>query len=174
MILKSSKLRILIAVALVISCISANMFVVSAQPVNTTETTVDGPSVSATGDNSYSAYLSLNEDVKATTTDVVYDFDNVVLDTKEFYVDLTKDTSPLNIYSYSYPLTIRNVKRGDVVKFGEIYKKVNRILIDEKIPSEKRKKYPVIIDKNGNIVYIPLYRSINQKVIANKLSFVVK
>ena len=97
-----------------------------------------------------------------------------ILDTKEFYVDLTKDTSPLNIYSYSYPLTIRNVKRGDVVKFGEIYKKVNRILIDEKIPSDKRKKYPVIIDKNGNIVYIPLYRSINQKVIANKLSFVVK
>lgn len=89
-ILKSSKLRILIAVALVISCISANMFVVSAQPVNTTETTVDGPSVSATGDNSYSAYLSLNEDVKATTTDVVYDFDNVVLDTQpiEFSVNV--------------------------------------------------------------------------------------
>lgn len=97
-----------------------------------------------------------------------------ILETKEFYVDLTKDTSPLNIYSYSYPLTIRNVRRGDVVKFGDIHKKVNRILIDEKIPSEKRKKYPVIVDKNGNIVYIPLYRSINQKVIANKLSFVVK
>lgn len=97
-----------------------------------------------------------------------------ILDTKEFYVDLTKDTSPLNIYSYSYPLTIRNVRRGDVVKFGEIKKRVNRILIDEKIPLEKRRKYPVIVDNMGNVVYIPLYRSINQKVIANKLSFVVK
>lgn len=97
-----------------------------------------------------------------------------IVDTKEFYVDLTKDTSPLNIYPYSYPLTIRNVKKGDKVKFGEIYKRVNRILIDEKIPFEKRKTYPIILDNQGNIVYIPLYRSINQKVIANKLSFVIK
>ena len=89
-------------------------------------------------------------------------------------MDLRNDTSPLNIYSYSYPLTIRNVRRGDVVKFGQIYKKVNRILIDEKIPLEQRKKYPVILDNKGNIVYIPLYRSINQKFIANKLLFVIK
>lgn len=97
-----------------------------------------------------------------------------VINTKEFSVDLTKDTSPLNIYSYSYPLTIRNVRKNDVVKFGEIHKKVNRILIDEKIDSELRKKYPVIVDCNGQIVYIPLYRSINQKFIANKLRFVIK
>ena len=97
-----------------------------------------------------------------------------IVDVKEFYVDLTSDTSPLNIYSHSYPLTIRNVRRGDIVKFGNIHKKVNRILIDEKIPLEERKKYPVILDCNNNIVYIPLYRSRNQKVIANKLSFVIK
>lgn len=97
-----------------------------------------------------------------------------LVDTKEFRVDLTRDTSPLNIYPYSYPLTIRNVRKGDVVKFGEIHKKVNRILIDEKIAPELRKKYPVILDCNGNIVYIPLYRSNNQKVIANKLNFMLK
>ncbi|MDY2574908.1 MAG: tRNA lysidine(34) synthetase TilS [Bacilli bacterium] len=96
------------------------------------------------------------------------------VDEKEFSVDLRNDTSPLNIYSYSYPLTIRNVRKGDVVKFGSIYKKVNRILIDEKIPLEQRKKYPVILDNKGDIVYIPLYRSINQKFIANKLRFVIK
>ena len=96
------------------------------------------------------------------------------LNAKEFEVDLTGDTSPLNIFSYSYPLTIRNVKKGDVVKIGNLKKKVNRILIDEKIPLEKRKSYPVIIDCNGNIVYIPLYRSENQKIIANKLKFVIK
>ncbi len=96
------------------------------------------------------------------------------LNTKEFEVDLTGDTSPLNIFSYSYPLTIRNVRKGDVVKIGSLKKKINRILIDEKVPLEKRKSYPVIIDCNGNIVYIPLYRSENQKIIANKLKFVIK
>ena len=97
-----------------------------------------------------------------------------IVDKKEFYIDLTQDTSPLNIYNYSYPLTIRNVRSGDVVKFGNIHKKVNRILIDEKIDSDLRKKYPVILDKDGNIVYIPLFRSINQKSIANRLKFVLK
>ena len=60
------------------------------------------------------------------------------------------------------------------MKIGEINKKVNRILIDEKISLRKRKKYPVVIDKYGKIVYIPLYRSQIQKNIANKLKFVVK
>lgn len=61
-----------------------------------------------------------------------------------------------------------------VVLIGEINKKVNRILIDEKVPLKKRCKYPVVVDKNGKIVYIPLYRSEIQKKIANKLKFVLK
>ena len=122
--------------------------------------------------NSYDKF-SISESINS------YDYAYIIsepkfVDEKEFSVDLRNDTSPLNIYSYSYPLTIRNVRRGDVVKFGQIYKKVNRILIDEKIPLEQRKKYPVILDNKGNIVYIPLYRSINQKFIANKLLFVIK
>ncbi len=96
------------------------------------------------------------------------------VDTKEFSVDLRQDTAPLNIFSYSYPLTIRNARRGDAVLFGSIRKRVNRILIDEKVPSERRKTYPVIVDCRGEIVYIPLYRSIRQKDIANKILFVIK
>lgn len=96
------------------------------------------------------------------------------VDTKEFSVDLRQDTSPLNIFSYSYPLTIRNARRGDAVYFGKVRKKVNRILIDEKVPFERRKTYPVIVDCRGEIVYIPLYRSIRQKDIANKILFVIK
>lgn len=93
---------------------------------------------------------------------------------KEFQIDLTKDTSPLNIFPYSYPLTIRNVRPGDVVKIGSLEKKVNRILLNEKIPYEKRKTYPVVLDCQGNIVYIPLFKSKKQKFIADKLSFVIK
>lgn len=97
-----------------------------------------------------------------------------ILDTKEFCCDFRVDTSNLKIYESSYPLTFRNVKESDVVKFGNIHKKVNRILIDDKVPLSKRKRYPIVEDKDGNIVYIPLYRSEIQKKIANKLKFVVK
>ena len=97
-----------------------------------------------------------------------------LLDVKEFSCDFRCDTSFLKIYDYSYPLMFRNAKMDDVVLIGEINKKVNRILIDEKVPLKKRCKYPVVVDKNGKIVYIPLYRSEIQKKIANKLKFVLK
>lgn len=96
------------------------------------------------------------------------------LDVDEFACDFRCDTSHLKIYKDSYPLKFRNAKKEDVVLIGNIKKKVNRILIDEKIPMEKRKKYPVVVDKNNKIVYIPLYRSEIQKKIANNLKFVIK
>ncbi len=97
-----------------------------------------------------------------------------VLDTKEFSCDFSIDTSFLKITNDSYPLTFRNVKDGDEVKIGEQVKKVNRILIDEKIPYIHRKHYPVVLDKKGKIVYIPLFKSSRQKLIADKLKFVLK
>ncbi len=96
------------------------------------------------------------------------------LDTKEFSCDFSIDTSFLKITKDSYPLTFRNVKEGDEVKIGEQIKKVNRILIDEKIPYISRKHYPVVTDNKGVIVYIPLFKSSRQKDIATKLKFVIK
>ena len=84
------------------------------------------------------------------------------------------DLTPLKIFKESYPLTIRNAKNGDEVAFGEVKKRINRILIDEKIPKSLRNKYPIIIDCQNKVVYIPLYRSNRQKDIANKLKFVIK
>ena len=97
-----------------------------------------------------------------------------ILNTKEFSCDFSCDTTRLKIYDTSYPLTFRNVKENDKVKIGEITKKVNRLLIEDKVPLKQRKKYPVVMDKEGKIVYIPLYRSETQKTIANKLKFMLK
>ncbi len=96
------------------------------------------------------------------------------LDTKEFSCDFNIDTTFLKITPSSYPLTFRNVKDGDEVKIGEQIKKVNRILIDEKVPYISRKHYPVVTDNKGVIVYIPLFKSSRQKDIATKLKFVLK
>ena len=96
------------------------------------------------------------------------------LDTLYFSCDMNLDTSFLKITRESYPLTFRNVRVGDEVFIGDKKKKVNRLLIDEKVPLSKRKKYPVVVDNKGKIVYIPLYRSEIQKKIANKLKFMLK
>ena len=96
------------------------------------------------------------------------------LDTKYFSCELIEDMSFLKISKDSYPLTIRNAKSNDYVTFGNVRKKVNRIMIDEKIPLFKRNTYPIIVDKNNKVVYFPLYNSDAQKNIAYKLSFVVK
>ena len=96
------------------------------------------------------------------------------LNTNLFECDFTVDTSFLKITNESYPLTFRNVRKEDEVTIGKVTKKANRILIDEKVPLRNRKKYPVVEDKNGKIVYIPLYRSQIQKNIANKLKFMLK
>ena len=97
-----------------------------------------------------------------------------VLNTKEFSCDFSIDTSNLKIYEDSYPLTFRNVNENDKVKIGNIIKKVNRLLIEDKVPLKQRKKYPIVLDKDGKIVYIPLYRSEIQKTIAYKLKFMLK
>lgn len=96
------------------------------------------------------------------------------LDTKYFSFEMPEDASFLKITKESYPLIIRNVRMSDVVVFGNVKKKMNRIMIDEKIPLFKRKNYPIILDKNQNVKYFPLYRSDKQKNIANKLKFVIK
>lgn len=108
------------------------------------------------------------------STYVYYMYEPSILDVNEFSCDFRCDTSYLKIDQTSYPLMFRNARKEDVILFGDIRKKVNRILIDEKIPLKKREKYPVVLDKNGKIVYIPLYRSEMQKKMANKLKFVIK
>ena len=55
-----------------------------------------------------------------------------------------------------------------------MFKKVNKVLKDEKVPLNKRKKYPIVLDKNGNVVYLPLTNSLSQKMLVNKIKFVVK
>lgn len=54
-----------------------------------------------------------------------------------------------------FPITIRNFRPGDIVqtKFG--HKKVNRLFIDNKIPQIQRMTWPILLDKNGEILLIP-------------------
>ena len=60
-----------------------------------------------------------------------------------------------------FPLTIRYRKNGDVMDLGIGSKKVSRILIDKKIPKEKRNEIPVVINGDGKILWLVNYQKSN-------------
>ncbi|MGN0967383.1 MAG: tRNA lysidine(34) synthetase TilS [Candidatus Coprovivens sp.] len=63
----------------------------------------------------------------------------------------------LNSKEITLPLYVRNRKTGDkmIIKNMNNAKKIKDIFIDEKIPKEERDTYPIVVDKNDNILWIP-------------------
>jgi len=97
-----------------------------------------------------------------------------VVDNDIVSCNLTGDLSFFKITEDSFPLRLRTAKENDVVKIGNLVKQVNRLFIDYKVPKWQRVQYPVLVDKNDKIVYLPIYNSITQKNIADKIMFVIK
>lgn len=54
-----------------------------------------------------------------------------------------------------YPLTVRNVQAGDKIRmrFGE--KSVHRFFIDRKIPKYMRSTWPVVLNRQGEVILVP-------------------
>lgn len=75
-----------------------------------------------------------------------------------FYLDFTGDTSNRNVSKDDYPLTIRTIKNGDLYMIKDYSCSVRRLFIDWKIPSMLRGRWPIIVNKNGDIIYIPRYQ----------------
>lgn len=63
----------------------------------------------------------------------------------------------LNSENLKLPLYLRNKKEGDYIELKGTNgrKKIKDIFIDEKIPKEERENYPLLIDSNDNILWIP-------------------
>ena len=95
-----------------------------------------------------------------------------ILDTPYFYLNFNMDTSDRNVNLDDYPLTIRNIKKNDYIIINGYKSKAQRLLIDWKVPFRKRMIWPVIINKNNQVIYIPRYRKDFKKT--DKLSFYVK
>ena len=63
----------------------------------------------------------------------------------------------LNSKELSLPLYVRNRNNGDkmVIKNSKGTKKIKDIYIDSKINIEKRDSEPIVVDSNGNIIWLP-------------------
>jgi len=67
------------------------------------------------------------------------------------------DICRLNSKNITLPLYLRNKKNSDFmyIKGTDGKKKIKDIFIDAKIPLSKRKRYPLLVDANDNILWIP-------------------
>lgn len=63
----------------------------------------------------------------------------------------------LNSNNINLPLTFRNRKEGDtiVLKGSNDHKKIKEIFIENKVPKERRDTYPILVDNNDNIIWLP-------------------
>ena len=69
-----------------------------------------------------------------------------------------------NSTTISLPISVRSIKKGDriLVKGMQHEKRVSRIFIDEKIPSQKRSKCPIITEQEHGILAVVGLRYCNK------------
>jgi tRNA(Ile)-lysidine synthase len=74
------------------------------------------------------------------------------------------------------PLSIRSYRSGDVIRvFGHSgSKKINRLFIDQKIPKEWRHKWPIVLDGEGNILWVPLLKRSHLAPCSPETSSIIK
>jgi tRNA(Ile)-lysidine synthase len=61
----------------------------------------------------------------------------------------------LTVSDSDFPITIRNYQKGDKILMRYGTKKLSRWFIDKKILTFQRKNWPVVCDKNGEIILVP-------------------
>ena len=95
-----------------------------------------------------------------------------IFDCDQFFLDFTGDTSNRNVKLEDYPLTIRTFRPGDKYVIKNYVVTVRRLFIDWKMPLTKRETWPIIVNKDGKIIYIPRYR--DDFEVTDDLNFYVK
>lgn len=107
--------------------------------------------------------------------DVQYSFvlnEPGVIDTDYFYLDFTHEEENRNVHKDDYPITIRNIHLDDETVIKDYKVKANRLLIDWKVPLPLRKRWPVIVNNEGKVIYVPRYQK-NFK-LSKDINFYVK
>jgi len=85
---------------------------------------------------------------------------------KEFSIDL----STFNIKQTNYPLTIKNICKNSTISTNIITKDIDTFLKKQKVPLYLRPFYPMILNKDNKIIYVPFYKDILNKSIDFKFN----
>ena len=81
-----------------------------------------------------------------------------ILDTPYFFLDFTVNSSNRNVKEDDYPLVIRNAQKDDEYEISGYKKELRRLFIDWKMPESARNRWPIIVNKDSVIVYVPRYQ----------------
>ena len=81
-----------------------------------------------------------------------------IIENDYFFANLLSDTKNRNITLSDYPITIRSFKANDKYKIKDYEVLVRRLFIDWKMPISFREYWPIILNKEGKIIYIPRYQ----------------
>lgn len=81
----------------------------------------------------------------------------------------------LNSNQIKLPLFLRNKKNGDYIEIKGLNgkKKIKDIYIDSKIPKDKRDNYPLLVDSDDNILWIPNIKKSKYNVKKNKFCDII-
>ncbi|MFP4187482.1 MAG: tRNA lysidine(34) synthetase TilS, partial [Acholeplasmataceae bacterium] len=102
-------------------------------------------------------------------------FENVAIFT--FLDDSDPKTARATKLCYNklaFPLWVRHRRDGDLLSYSYGHKKLKKLLIDRKVPLEKRKELLVITDDEDNILYIPGFYRNETLGDENELFFLVE
>lgn len=95
-----------------------------------------------------------------------------LFETQYFYLDFRTTSRAQNVTLDDYPITIRSPKEDDSIQINNYKSELRRLFIDWKMPASLRKRWPVIVNKNQEVIYVPRYRK--DFKISEGLNFYVK
>ena len=97
------------------------------------------------------------------------EIENLIIEKIKSEDDDSNSVCRLNSKDITLPLYIRNREDGDyiILKGSNNRKKIKEIFIEKKLPLKKRNNYPLLVDSNNNIIWIP---NIKKSKFCNKKS----
>ena len=86
-----------------------------------------------------------------------YKFDEIVHKQFNFFEisDSGSRFEAVTVDESDFPITIRNFKKGDKINMQYGQKKVSRFFIDNKIPQSQRRSWPIVINKDKEVILVP-------------------
>lgn len=97
-----------------------------------------------------------------------------VLETKDFSLDFSMGAEDRNIHAEDYPLTIRTVLPTDRFLVHGFHEPVVSLFSTWKMPVRLRYVWPIFVNKDGKVVYVPRYRRYFREYHSSKLQMFVR